>query len=248
MVNPVVQHLPTARLVVLAVVSLFSLIALGVNGDFVRITMTQTLSAGRARIWPLETPDLFAALDVVVAVMTLVTVPIMILLDFVRPGAMMSMIVIELSWLGFLDVFWIGATAYTSSMFPPYGAVCAVTKDISYLTAACGDLQAAMAFGWMIVVILTAYLVALLTVSILSANNGRSVWKSTVKTAEFIAEKPPFGYGLPTSQHEHVPLRGPPPMQLKLAYDPASQNQNSMSAYDPPHLEYPNPYARNEYQ
>lgn len=77
----------------------------------------------------------------------------------------MSMIVIELSWLGndiflpfwllvsnrfpgFLDVFWIGATAYTSSMFPPYGAVCAVTKDISYLTAACGDLQAAMAFGW----------------------------------------------------------------------------------------------------
>lgn len=151
-------------------------------------------------------------------------------------------------------------------MFPPYGAVCAVTKDISYLTAACGDLQAAMAFGWMIVVIrtfpsalptpapshahapVTAYLVALLTVSILSANNGRSVWKSTVKTAGFIAEKPPFGYGLPTSQHEHVPLRGPPPMQLKLAYDPASQNQNAMSAYDPPHLEYPNPYARNEYQ
>lgn len=95
MVNPVVQHLPTARLVVLgassclrdpfasaynrlpAIVSLFSLIALGVNGDFVRITMTQTLSAGRARIWPLETPDLFAALDVTVAVMTLVTVPIM---------------------------------------------------------------------------------------------------------------------------------------------------------------------------
>lgn len=60
------------------------------------------------------------------------------------------MILLELAWLGFLDIIWLAASAYTSSIFPPLGALCSENSNISNLVSACGDTQASMAFSWII--------------------------------------------------------------------------------------------------
>ncbi|GJE92467.1 hypothetical protein PsYK624_086210 [Phanerochaete sordida] len=115
------------------------------------------------------------------------------------------MIAVEFGWLGFLDIMWLASAAYTTSIWPPLGALCSLNPNISNLDGACVDVQTSMAFGWLNWIVLTAYLVLLFVFCIVSANRGRLVWTSTVKTANWASGK---GYSAPPMQHQVQPSAG----------------------------------------
>ncbi|PSR73114.1 hypothetical protein PHLCEN_2v11016 [Hermanssonia centrifuga] len=87
--------------------------------------------------------------------------------------------------VGFLDILWLAAAAYTADIYPPFGSLCSNNPSISSLQSACGNVQAGLAFAWLSWIMLSAYIGTLLALAIISANYGRPVWKSTVKDAEF---------------------------------------------------------------
>jgi hypothetical protein len=55
----------------------------------------------------------FAALAIATAVLSIITIPVMIVVDNMRKGAFTSMIAFEIGWLSFLWILWLssGATA-----------------------------------------------------------------------------------------------------------------------------------------
>lgn len=222
--------LSTPSLLRKAAVAVFALCALAVNAHYAWTEMNTQLSVNGVRAWPQAAPDAPAALGLAVAVMTLVTVPGMVVVDIFRRGAFTSMIAVELGWLGFLDVLWLASAAYTTSVWPPLGSLCALNGDIPNLVGACADVQAGMAFGWLNWLSLTGYLVTLLVVSIISSSKGSPVWKSTVKTANWATGK---GYAVPPMQlqMQATPAYGARPARYDQPYTPSTY---AAAPYDPP--------------
>ena len=60
-----------------AVTSLCAAVVLGVNANFIWTTMNTRLNIDGIALWPQTSVDPFAALNVAVAVLSLVTVPVM---------------------------------------------------------------------------------------------------------------------------------------------------------------------------
>ncbi|KAJ7804835.1 hypothetical protein B0H14DRAFT_3883262 [Mycena olivaceomarginata] len=105
------------RLAILVTVSLFALISM---------SLAAALIASASQDGPfLDIALVTPTLAIVVAILTLLTAPLMIALEIVRPGAYFtSMIIFEILWLGFLSVMWLAS-----------GAAQAVDNIV--LTAAC---------------------------------------------------------------------------------------------------------------
>ncbi|KIP04081.1 hypothetical protein PHLGIDRAFT_129740 [Phlebiopsis gigantea 11061_1 CR5-6] len=217
MSEAIARTLPMTRLVVLSALSAFSLAVLGSNAHYAWTTMNTQLEVDLIPVWPQSAPDAFSAFNLAVAVISLVTLLTMIIVDVVRRGAFTSWIVVEIGWLGFLLVLWLAASAYTASIYPPVGDLCSANPGISNLTAACTDIQVSMAFSWMGWILVSAYWGTLLAFSIISANKGRPVWKSTVKTADFVAGKAASPeYAMPPMQQQVQP---PQAYSASLAYN-----------------------------
>ncbi len=51
--------------------------------------------------------------------------------------------------VGFLDILWLAAAAYTADIYPPFGSLCSNNPSISSLQSACGNVQAGLAFAWL---------------------------------------------------------------------------------------------------
>ncbi|EKM53267.1 uncharacterized protein PHACADRAFT_259493 [Phanerochaete carnosa HHB-10118-sp] len=170
--------------------------------------------------WPQSEPDTFSALNLAVAVIAIVTVPVTIIFNLFRNGAFTLIVAVEIGWLGFLDILWLACSALTTSIWPSLGSLCSFNPDIPNLDGACTDVQTSMAFGWLNWLTLTGYLVTLLVFCIISSGKGSSVWKSTVKTANWTSGK---GYAIPPMQHQ---------MQAATVYStPYDQHRPSGYAY-----------------
>lgn len=161
------------RLIALAATTFFSLIVLAVSAAYLAKTKSLGFEA-----------DTFNLFDVAVSVITLVTIPIMMLVDRMRRGAFTSKIVIELAWFGILAVLWLAAASFTSNQISGLVTLCKFDRD-STLRALCKESQTAAAFGWLAWLCLTGYTVTLLVTSVISHNHGSTVWHSTVRDAKF---------------------------------------------------------------
>ncbi|KIP04082.1 hypothetical protein PHLGIDRAFT_37108 [Phlebiopsis gigantea 11061_1 CR5-6] len=170
------RTLSKTRVVVLLLLSIFSLALLISNGQFAHTLMKD----GNVTIAP------FISFNLAVSVMTMVTLLVMLIVGFVGQDPFTSWIVIEISWLGFLNILWLASSAYTSSQWQPLArtGVCSSGKPLpADFATICTDFQASMAFGWMGWILMSAYWGTLLAFAINSAKNGEPVWKSTLKTA-----------------------------------------------------------------
>ncbi|KII96051.1 hypothetical protein PLICRDRAFT_65322, partial [Plicaturopsis crispa FD-325 SS-3] len=127
---------------------------------------------------------IYAALSIAAAGLTILTVPVLIIVDIVRRGAFTSFVVVELSWLSLLWVLWLATGAYTGSD-NIFGATCDyIDVDVNN---ACHETNGIEGISLVIFILLFIYTTVLLVFAIIGSNRGHHVWTNTVKDATFLA-------------------------------------------------------------
>ncbi|KAI0361735.1 hypothetical protein OH77DRAFT_1492716 [Trametes cingulata] len=179
----------------------------------------------------------WTGLSVATAVLTLVTLPAMLAIDFLRTGAFSSMIVVELAWFGFLGILFL-ATGGTAADSAAFWGNCAQWSPPSVRTV-CSETSAAAAFGFLAWLPLWGYTITLLVLLIMHANRGHYVWRTSVKEANFAAGVPPAtnapgmttAYGSEGKPYEAASLN---PGQAPYAYPPNNATSPAPTAYGQP--------------
>lgn len=189
-------YFSVARITLFSITIAFSLIGLGLNAYFLSLTE------------PHNFYFIFSALGVATALLTIVTIPIMLILDFIRRGAFTSMIVFELSWLFVLAILWVttaGEAVSTSNYYYPQGCVATDSIDNTY----CMEVQAVEAFAFLNFFIFLGYTCVLLVFSIIGSTRGNTIWTRSVKEATFLAQKSwPVQQQVPLNQYSGAPPTG----------------------------------------
>ncbi|KAI0374268.1 hypothetical protein BV20DRAFT_935696 [Pilatotrama ljubarskyi] len=180
----------------------------------------------------------WAGLSVATGVLTLVTLPAMLVIDFLRSGAFSSMIVVELAWLGFLGVLFLATGGAAADSAATFWGNCGQWTPASAQTV-CSETSAAAAFGFLAWLPLWGYTITLLVLLIIHANRGHYVWKSSVKEANFAAGLPPAStsapgmnaYGSEVKPYEAASLN---PGQVPYAYPPSATVSPAPTGYGQP--------------
>ncbi|KAJ7761262.1 hypothetical protein DFH07DRAFT_425107 [Mycena maculata] len=171
--------IPIIRLITLSAVVLFSLIALGAG------SAALTTPFGWLSVYTSA-----SALAVATAALTSITLPVMIVVEFVRPGGFFtSMIVFELAWLSVLWVLWLATGGLgvdaSQQVFP--GQDC--NYDDPTISANCTEIVVIEAFAFLCWIILLFYTNLILILAIIAASrNHAGVWTSGVSTAPFFVK------------------------------------------------------------
>ncbi|KAF8211543.1 hypothetical protein K438DRAFT_1958637 [Mycena galopus ATCC 62051] len=164
------------RHIVLSVVLGFSVIVLGLSAALTSTTETYG-----------DTYVTFAALAIATAGLTLITLPIMIALEYTQSGgAFTSMVLIELVWFSILWLLWLATGADTAQeASDTFHFSCGdYLNDI--VKGACNQTSAIQAFSFLNWIILLAYTILILVLSIIAHNRQHTgVWKSSVRDAPF---------------------------------------------------------------
>ncbi|KAI9062972.1 hypothetical protein FKP32DRAFT_1592934 [Trametes sanguinea] len=193
----------------------------------------------------------WSGLAVATAVLTVVTVPAMLVVDLLRTGAFTSMIVVELAWLSFLGVLFLATGGAAAENAADFWVQCSTWYPASARTV-CSETSAAAAFGFLGWLTLWGYTITLLVLLIIHANRGHYVYKTSVKEANFEAGIPPStgtgapmqnAYGTETKPHEAAALN---PGQVPYAYPPTTTTSPAPTGYGQPvgAPGYPNAYPQ----
>ncbi|KAI0651178.1 hypothetical protein C8Q79DRAFT_16869 [Trametes meyenii] len=176
----------------------------------------------------------FEALSVAVGGLTMITVPIMIVIDFIRTGAVTSLVVVELVWLSILWVLWIAAAALTVNQTGDAFASCDFVSSV--LSQACNETHALEGFAFLAWIDLMIYTVILVVVALVNGARGAPIWTSSIKQLpSVIAPRSAAG---PTGGAGVVP---PPQMGAAAYPQPAPAAQYPMQQYQQPQQPYGTP-------
>ncbi|KAG6918208.1 hypothetical protein DXG01_015801 [Tephrocybe rancida] len=156
----------------------------------------------------------FAALGIAASLLSLLSLPLMLIVDNMRKGAFTSMILVEVSWLGLLWILFL-STASTASQAASFNFGRSCSSRIAIYSTTCREFGAIQAFAHLAWLALFGYLVTLIVFSIQVANRGYNrVWYQSVKETEFNA--PPVNVaplGIPAQQYIPAQNTGPYPLQ-----------------------------------
>ncbi|KAG6813193.1 hypothetical protein H0H92_013313 [Tricholoma furcatifolium] len=167
---------PTLRLGAFAFVILASVIILALCAHITHTT--ETLLGGYFA---------FSALGIATSLLALFTLPVMLVIDNMRKGAVTSMIIAEIAWLGTLWILFL-STAATASQAATFSFGDRCSSRFAIYTTTCHEFGAVQAFAHLAWIVLFAYLALLVVFSINLANRGHSrVWYQSVKETEFNA-------------------------------------------------------------
>ncbi|KAI0830240.1 hypothetical protein BC628DRAFT_1292449, partial [Trametes gibbosa] len=122
----------------------------------------------------------FELLSIAVGAITLLTVPAMLVIDFLRTGAFTSMVLVELAWLSILWVLWIATGALIADQTGMAFQTCDFPES-ALLSQACNETRAIEAFAFMAFIALFLYTATLLVVACVHQSRGAPIWKSSVK-------------------------------------------------------------------
>ncbi|EJF66609.1 hypothetical protein BD309DRAFT_854006 [Dichomitus squalens] len=154
----------------------------------------------------------WAGLAVATGVLAFLTVPTMLAIDFIRKGAFTSMIVVELSWLGFLGIMFLASGGAAADTAANYFVSCS-TWSPALARTVCSETSAGAAFGFLGWLPLWAYTGTLLVLLIIQANRGNYVWRRSVKESFPASGIPPAATGTydegklqqPVGQYQYPP-------------------------------------------
>ncbi|KAG1828173.1 hypothetical protein EV424DRAFT_1536931 [Suillus variegatus] len=190
-----------ARITLFSLAIAFSLIGLGLNAYFISLTVSYDFYFT------------FSALGLATAMLTLFTIPVMLIIDFVRRGAFTSMVVFELSWLFTLAILWVATAGEAVSTFNFYYPRGCIYADGTEAETYCLELQAVEAFAFLNFFIFLGYTGVLLVFSIIGSTRGNGVWTYSVKEATFLGQKSqPIQQQVPLSQYSGAPPTGYAPV------------------------------------
>ncbi|KIK65681.1 hypothetical protein GYMLUDRAFT_70771 [Collybiopsis luxurians FD-317 M1] len=165
-----VSYLSLYRLTVLVSTSIFAVIVLG---------LASNITAQTEEV--LDAYFVFAAMAIAVSALTLLTLPAMIAIDFMRKGAFTSMVIVELGWFFILWVLWVSAAALSSQEDAfLFGVSAFCTFGDTDADAVCHQFTAIEAFSHLAWLALLGYIITLLTYAIISTSRGGRPWFSSV--------------------------------------------------------------------
>ncbi|KIM79046.1 hypothetical protein PILCRDRAFT_823897 [Piloderma croceum F 1598] len=207
-----------ARVVVFTFAIIFAIIVLGLAAEFTHTTRNV-----------LGTTFNFAALAISTAAITIVTLPILMIVDCFSAGAVTSMIIAELIWIFVLWVLWV-ATAADAAHFNSidFGSNCSIVRP--FLRRGCREVQTVEGFSFIIWIMLLIYWVALLIMALIGRRRGRTTWKSSVRQGDFLGtrEGAPVATqsgqahtdntSQPPMQQQQTPMQAPPPNAPSQGY------------------------------
>ncbi|KAI0632813.1 hypothetical protein C8Q77DRAFT_1158273 [Trametes polyzona] len=219
------------RIATLAFAILSAIVLLGVGAHALAPTST----------FPEIPTFAWAGLGVATAVFALLTLPAMLVIDFLRTGAFSSMIVVELAWFGFLGVLFLATGSSAAERAADFWVTCNTSAQ-----SLCSENSAAAAFGFLGWLVLWAYSTTLLVLALIHANRGHYVWKTSVKEANFFgAGISPANPMVPTTLNVYGPEAKPyeaaslNPAQMPYAYPPSTTASPAPSGYPHPSFGQP---------
>ncbi|KAI9570204.1 hypothetical protein HD554DRAFT_2170379 [Boletus coccyginus] len=189
---------PLIRQGVLGATALFSLIELAISANLT--SQTEQFYAVTAT---------FTALGIAVGVISVLTLPVMLIVDIIRRGAFTSMIVVELGWLGVLWILWVATAGESISEFNYVFPLGCIYND-STVNGMCQEVQAITAFSFLNFIILLLYTGVLSVMAVVAAARGQGVWLSSVKES--------FGASAGPTQHSMTQYSTAEPQKLQIAH------------------------------
>ncbi|GJE84953.1 MARVEL domain-containing protein [Phanerochaete sordida] len=214
-----------ARLAVFGTVSVLAIIVMGLAAGWIASTEKE-----------LDSYFAYAALAVAVPVLTLFTVPPMLVVDLLRRGAFTSMILVEVVWLGILWVLWLATAAYAADQLGGFGGSCHSRFYPSWWTTGCSETQAITAFSFLIWLALLGYWIALVTIASISATRGApGVWYASVRDAQFdpSTNKVDLTGAMGSAEHKGEASPVAAAAALPQGYPPAPQPAGPQPGYQP---------------
>jgi len=183
----------------------FSIIVLGLAGNF-----TATTQSDLVVTFP------FSALAVATAVISLVTLPVLLIVDVLRNGAFTSMIVVELPWLFFLCVLWLATAADTAQFNSLINSDC---NDyyLSVVETSCHEFKGIEGFAFLLWMLLMVYSIIVLVMAIIGSSRGHKTWTNSIKNANFLG--PAEGGAVPLASAQPAP---PQPTMQQHQYPPSN--------------------------
>jgi hypothetical protein len=165
------------RTVVFITATLFAVIVLALSAHLIWFTETQFVYAFYTN---------YSAMGIATGLLTIGTLPVLLIIDANRKGAVTSMILTEMIILSILWILWLSTASLATGDFTAV-ANCDLIGDAGYATA-CHEAQAIEAFSFLNWLMLMAYAFVVLVFSFIAAARGHStVWTSSVKTTNFFA-------------------------------------------------------------
>jgi len=170
--------LPIFRVTVLSLSFVLALIVMGLSAHLTSFTVS---FEGEAII--------FALLAVTTAGLAILTLPVMLVVDFLCKRTFTSMVLVELIWFSILWMLWLsvgidGGESINISF--PGGCEGFVNNA---LTIACHDSVGIEALSFLNFVLLLAYSMMLLVFATINRNRGHSVWTSSIKQINITSAK-----------------------------------------------------------
>ncbi|KAF8627567.1 hypothetical protein AX15_004359 [Amanita polypyramis BW_CC] len=229
------------RLALLAVVTLFSIVVLGLAAHSINVTA--------AAIGSYFT---FDALGVATAVLSIVTLLALIILSLLRKGALPNYILVESAWFSLLWVLWLATAADTANATIFVSAGCNYKFEVLGKTIDCQEFPALQAFAWLNWIFLMGYVALTVVLAIIQQTRGNSVWFKSVNEVDLFA--PPAARQAPMmesgmmppqqqqmySSQQHVPQQMPP---QQMSYAPSTDYGTPQQGYtSPPQQGYSTPY------
>ncbi|CAE6436026.1 hypothetical protein ACGC1H_000858 [Rhizoctonia solani] len=154
----------TLRLVSFATVLVFSLIVLGISGNWVSLLQGVATSFATS-----------SSFSLAVSVITWAFMFPILLIGALRRGSFLSWVAVELGICGFLWVLWLASASYTTSMSAGVALNCDLARSME-AEGICRQYQAIEAFSWLNWLILFAYVVLVVVYAVKAMNKGQSVW------------------------------------------------------------------------
>jgi len=188
------MHLHFVRLLALGLISVFSVIVLGISADLIHLTEAN-----------FGVYFVSSALALAVSLLTLLTILPMMIIDTLRNGAFTSMVIFELVWTFILWVLWI-ATAALSSQDGTGSADCAYYGAFFNLATMCHEFNAIEGFSHVTWLIFLFYFATLLVSTMRLNKNGHTgVWQQSVKETDFWGpgSHPVAGAGVVEGEKHH---------------------------------------------
>jgi len=235
------MFVPILRKVVLVITFIFAISVLGI-------------SAGLANqvIKDIDTGATFISRPVLpfaISGLTILTFPILFIVDLIRTGAFTSMVVFELSWLLIVSILWFVTGASAMNTFTIiFGADC--TLEEVYLSAKsadiCHEFNALGALSYSSAALLMTYSLFLFICATIGSCRGQKTWTSSVKEAKFFAPTassvaPAYGKEIPgsgsqASMVQHAPQYPQNPVQhyQPTSFGPHGPIQQTYQASPPP--------------
>lgn len=167
----------------------------------------------------------YAALSLATGLLTILSLPAMLMISIGRKGALTSMVVVELAWLWFLWIMWVASAGNVASTV--WIGSCGRAKGI--VATICAETQTIEALGFINWFLIMAYTITLLIFTVMAHMKGHSnVWTSSVREYDFTA---PAVISAPVQ----------PSYEVKMDNTGISQFSAPQSQFPSPQAQYP-PY------